>query len=136
MAKIKLGSKNPHSIEWRKKVSKAQLGYKSHLWEGGKTPVHKKIRQSLQAKLWREEVFRRDDFTCQICKNRGGILNADHIKPFAYYPELRFELSNGRTLCVSCHKATDTYGWKVKKNYQYGAYKKWLLSESLPSTPY
>lgn len=31
------------------------------------------------------------------------------------FPELRFELSNGRTLCVECHQKTDTYGEKAKK---------------------
>lgn len=77
----------------------------------GRTSEHKLIRDSAAMKKWREAVFERDDYTCQICGVRGGVeLNADHIKPFAYFPELRFELSNGRTLCVDCHKQTETYG--------------------------
>lgn len=58
---------------------------------------------------WRKTVFARDDYTCLWCGKRGVELNADHIKPFALYPELRLEISNGRTLCVPCHETTDTY---------------------------
>lgn len=47
---------------------------------------------------------------CLICDQRGRTLNADHIKPFALYSDLRFDPNNGRTLCVDCHKKTDTYG--------------------------
>ena len=42
---------------------------------------------------------------------KGTHLSQYHIKPFADYPDLRFELSNGRTLCVPCHTKTPTYGW-------------------------
>lgn len=76
----------------------------------GKRCEDKKIRQSWAYKLWRKAVFERDDFTCVECGVRGGVLNADHIKPFALYPELRLEVSNGRTLCVNCHLKTDTWG--------------------------
>lgn len=89
-------------------------GEANHNWKGGITPINKKIRASLEYKLWRLAVFERDDFTCVWCKRRGGVLNADHIKPFAYYPELRFAIDNGRTLCLSCHRTTETYGRRCK----------------------
>ena len=60
---------------------------------------------------WRTLVFERDNYTCQHCQRRGGRLQADHIKPYKEFPELRHELSNGRTLCVPCHQKTPTYGW-------------------------
>lgn len=81
----------------------------------GKTKLQKKIRQSTSYKNWRTSVFQRDNFTCQECGERGGELNADHIKPFAFFPELRLELSNGRTLCIDCHKKTDTWGGRASR---------------------
>ena len=60
---------------------------------------------------WRNAVYKRDDYTCQDCQIKGKRLNAHHIKGFKDYPELRFDLDNGITLCVDCHKKTDNYGW-------------------------
>ena len=84
-------------------------------WKGGVTPIYKVIRKSREYKLWRKAVFERDNYTCIWCGARGGngktiILQADHIKPFCDYPELRFAIDNGRTLCIPCHKSTGTYG--------------------------
>jgi 5-methylcytosine-specific restriction endonuclease McrA len=95
---------------------KARRGEDSNFWKGGATEANKILRQSSQYRLWRESVFKRDDYTCQFCGQRGGRLNPDHIKKFADYPELRFDLDNGRTLCEPCHKTTETYGNKGKKN--------------------
>lgn len=98
----------PHANRGKKRPERA--GSKSHLWKGGVTPINKAIRSSLEYKLWRTAVFTRDNFACiWEGKEHGSKLHADHIKPFAYYPELRFAIDNGRTLCVECHKKTDSY---------------------------
>lgn len=75
-------------------------------WAGGITPINTKIRNSKKGTKWRNDVFARDDWTCQKCGQRGGDLNAHHIKPFAEFKKLRFDLDNGITLCRSCHKET------------------------------
>lgn len=91
-----------------------QSGETHHNWKGGISPKNMLIRNSFKYKQWRKAVFERDDYTCQLCGVRGGVtLNADHIKPFSTYPELRFNLSNGRTLCKSCHLRTPTHGRKA-----------------------
>lgn len=97
------------SIETRLRQSIAQRGEKGSGWKGGLSNKNKAIRNSLEYRLWRETVFKRDNYTCVWCGVRGGKLQADHIRPFAYYPELRFAIDNGRTLCFDCHKKTDTY---------------------------
>lgn len=85
-------------------------GEKHPNWKGGITPINESIRKSLEYKLWRMAVYQRDKYTCIWCGYKGGLINADHIKPFAEYPELRFAIDNGRTLCIDCHRKTSTYG--------------------------
>ena len=87
----------------------SRKGENNNKWRGGITPFNKKIRNSEEYKLWRKSVFERDRYTCVWCGQIGGNLHADHIKQFAYYPELRLDINNGRTLCKPCHQKTDTY---------------------------
>ena len=103
----------PKSEAFRKHLSEIQKGEKSHFWKGGKTKQGIIIRSSIEYKLWREAVFKRDNFNCVWCGSKKQI-ESDHIKPFADYPELRFCIDNGRTLCHECHKKTDTYKSKTR----------------------
>jgi hypothetical protein len=96
--------------KYPKEYSEKIAGEKNVGWKGGVTPLYKKIRKSVEYKLWRKAVFERDNYTCIWCGQTGGRLNADHIKPFSIYPEFRFAIDNGRTLCEACHKTTKTYG--------------------------
>lgn len=119
VSKLKKGI--PRTAEVRKKLSiihKQRVVDGLHnSWKGGVTPENKIIRRSLEFKFWREAVFKRDNWTCVHCGKRGVTLHPDHIKPFAFFPELRFDVENGRTLCVDCHKKTDTYGRKSIDKY-------------------
>jgi len=51
---------------------------------------------------WKARVNVRDNFICQECGNQGR--DAHHIKPWKENPKLRFDVSNGITLCLECHK--------------------------------
>lgn len=88
----------------KKKISDSHKGEKSHFWKGGITPIHTKIRMSLEYKLWKKSVFERDNFTCQKYKTGGGDLIAHHINNFSEFPELRFAIDNGITLSNKAHK--------------------------------
>lgn len=110
-----------HTIETKKILSEMFKGERHYNWKGGISPLAKIIRRSFLYRQWRSDVYTRDDFTCQICLKRGGDLNADHFpKTFAFIlqinaissvgeaercPEL-WDINNGRTLCVPCHRTT------------------------------
>lgn len=83
-----------------------------------RTKEHRLIRTRAEYAKWRAAVYERDNYTCVKCGSRGGKLNADHIEPLAKYPDKIYDLSNGRTLCVECHRKTDTYGFSyIWKEY-------------------
>jgi hypothetical protein len=89
-------------------------------WKGGVTLEKNLIRASALYREWRTGVFKRDNYTCKLCGETNTYIEADHIKPFAYYPESRFDLNNGRTLCKNCHKKVSStiIGSKRKDNYE------------------
>lgn len=80
-------------------------GKDCHLWRGGVSKPNSLARASGAYKDWRDSVYRRDGYSCQKCGKVGGRLHAHHIEPFAVSKEKRFDLSNGMTLCVLCHRA-------------------------------
>jgi len=107
----KLGSKNPRfgKPPWNKGLKGFRAGEQSNFWKGGKTPFLKRLRTSIEYDEWRRKVFERDGYKCQNCGSRKDI-QADHIKPIALFPNLIFDIDNGRTLCKKCHNKTITFG--------------------------
>lgn len=111
---FKKGYKRPHG--WKKRIHLSEK-HKKHLsenhadfrgkkhwnWQGGVAYYRDTIEQSPEYKQWRKAIFERDGYTCLVCGEVGGRLNAHHIKSFKKYPEVRFEVNNGITLCIDCH---------------------------------
>ncbi len=111
--------------QWRRNISESKQGNRSHFWKGGVTETNRIIRGSFSYGIWRRGVLKRDNHTCVICGSKEKI-QADHIKPFSDYPELRFDIDNGRAICEPCHKKTESYGnhyWRAKKAKEGGYIK-------------
>lgn len=106
-------------------------GENSYLWRGGITPLYHQIRWCTKYRQWRENIFKRDNWTCKICFKRGnGILHADHY-PITFSRiintykivslketkkcSMLWETINGRTLCKECHRETETYGQSLER---------------------
>lgn len=80
------------------------IGNKHWNWKGGITPERTKIYFSKEYKEWVKKVYQRDNYTCQKCgDNTGNNLKPHHKNSFTDYPELRFDINNGITLCENCH---------------------------------
>ena len=131
--------KPPRTLEHRLRLSESLLGRKTwnkgkknpersgmahHNWKGGITPINQQIRQSLEMKEWRRNVFERDDYRCFDCGARNGELGktikleAHHLYPFALYPRIRFSIENGITLCKDCHNKTKKIYFELAKGQQ------------------
>jgi hypothetical protein len=118
---------------------------KTPAWQGGRLDLYQMVRRLPEMFKWRDEIFKRDNYTCVKCGDSiGGNLEAHHKQSFSilfhnfintfnqfspiedkevllriaiiYHPF--FDLDNGETLCIDCHKHTDNYGRK-KSNKHY-----------------
>jgi 5-methylcytosine-specific restriction endonuclease McrA len=87
----------------RRETMSKRIGRANPNWKNSATSKNQLIRNSIKYKNWRDKVFERDNYTCQMCGKRGGKLQAHHKFPFSKFPMLRFEVRNGITLCEECH---------------------------------
>ncbi len=113
---IKGKKHSPESIEksrrallgrpsWNKGKHQFQtVGEKNPRWKGGITPENRRVRTTLEMKLWKKACLERDDYTCRKTSIRGGRLVVHHIHNFADFPELRTSIENGITLSVEAHR--------------------------------
>jgi predicted HNH restriction endonuclease len=93
---FKTGEQNPA-------YGRNQKGPLNPNWKGGVTSSNQKSRNDPKLKVWRQEVFERDKFTCQHCGAKG-FLHAHHIIPFSEDLSKAFDVENGITVCVKCHE--------------------------------
>lgn len=106
-------------------------GSKNHRYKGNlaKRRLQAMIRSMPEYILWRESIFRRDNWTCQECKTRGCFLHPHHIIALAKiikdnniltvedarkFP-IMFAIKNGVSLCIGCHKKIDSFMGKYFK---------------------
>lgn len=118
--------KTPESIRkmTETKRNNPRYGERSSNWKGGKTRLTQLVRSSFQYRQWRSDVFERDNYFCTGCgKKSNGDIEVHHIKQMAQIIADRkvntieeavrceelWNINNGVTLCVECHKKTDTY---------------------------
>lgn len=95
-SRLKIGGKGDR-VGWHQSISAEQ----------GK-------RSSPEEREWRQNVLHRDGHKCVQCGS-AEYLEVDHIRPRSMYPELKFNMDNGQTLCHQHHVETETYGVKVRK---------------------
>jgi hypothetical protein len=80
-------------------------GINHHKWNHNKTKTDRlKSRKLAEGINWRKNIYERDNYTCQKCNERCISLHVHHIYPWYSHPNLRFNVDNGITLCVKCHK--------------------------------
>jgi hypothetical protein len=107
--KSQVGAKRLMTPKWREKCrnnlrNAHRRGAAHWNWQGGITPALQLLRHSPEYNEWRKAVYRRDNWTCQMCHVKQKHPIAHHLKSFRHYPALRFDVENGQTLCRSCHK--------------------------------
>jgi hypothetical protein len=110
------------AVERRIRRSARLQGIPVSEWKDFANNLVRLATKSPEYQAWRNEVYERDDWTCQHCGKRGGRLHAHHTKPKSQYTELMFDVSNGLTLCEPCHHKIHTkmeearHGIFIKRN--------------------
>lgn len=97
-------------------------------------------RNRYASKAWRKAVYERDGFTCAACGHHGGDLNAHHLDAYDMDEAARFDVSNGVTLCPTCHiRFHREYGFGGNTK---GQFEKWMqgntevrVGNKSPATP-
>jgi len=80
-----------------------QSGELHYNWQGGISSERDLLKHKAENETWRKTVYAKDNYTCQVCGKTHCTLNAHHIFNWSSYPDLRYEINNGITLCEECH---------------------------------
>ncbi len=110
------------NLEW---INQHQKGENHPRWNPILTQAERvRGRQYPEYSAWVLDVYRRDHFTCQICGHRGSPLCAHHLDGYSWCKSRRTVLSNGVTLCQTCHlQFHSMYGKHSNKHNQFKFFK-------------
>jgi len=111
MNKDKIGKPSPMkgknlSKETREKIGNSLRGEKSPLYIKDRTKLKKSEKKHLDTKYkyWMLEVKKRDNWICKLSDSEcNGRIEAHHILNWIDYPEERYNINNGITLCQFHH---------------------------------
>ena len=96
--------KRKFRIAVKGKPRSSMRGKNHYRWKDGESSSERHNAMGrVEYRSWRQTVFYRDKFKCQLCEKIGGSLNAHHIFGWSHYPEFRYNIVNGLTLCKDCH---------------------------------
>ncbi len=114
-----LGKKRPEVRSWlhgasgwkqtdeaRKRISETHSGPNHYRWNPNRDEVASNVRDNKNPDyhLWARNVKRRDGWKCLLKNDEcDGKMEAHHIKNWVDYPELRYNINNGITLCHAHH---------------------------------
>lgn len=94
---------------------------KHPLWKEDRKQLVKSEKKHLDSRYreWMLAVKNRDKWICRIADNNcDGRLEAHHILNWKNYPELRYELNNGITLCHAHHPRKRSEEAKLSPYFQ------------------
>ena len=83
----------------------APIGKNSYRWIKDRTKLIKRQERNDSAYGdWRLQVYKRDNWKCKIDnQDCSGRIIAHHILGWSDFPELRYQINNGITLCQAHH---------------------------------
>jgi hypothetical protein len=95
-------------IKCRYEMQSGELHYN---WHGGISSAREQFKNTNEYKIWRKEVFKRDNYKCKCCGTHSNNLEAHHLWNYSIHPELRTDINNGITLCFKCHSINYPYSF-------------------------
>ena len=92
-------------VSWTKGMKGYFAGEKHYKWKFDRTQLAKRQeRNDVAYQEWRKQVWQRDNFKCKMANSDcNGRIEAHHILGWTEFPELRYNLNNGITLCHAHH---------------------------------
>lgn len=100
---------------------KARSGQKAYQWKQDRVEieVNKRRHWSTDYRKWRTAVFTRDGYKCKISDaDCCAYIEAHHILSWKEYPNLRFNINNGITLCRVHHPRKRTEEKRLSPYFQ------------------